>query len=334
MAASSQRAGSLSRMGRLPTQTFRSGRNHESSEPISRAETTSSSTSIGLAAWDSHGAAVRRSRPSWQDDVDKHPTTFQIVRQDSGYESGPSAPRNSTSSRRRRNPSKSSSSPSRSDQAQHRPSLQRSGTGTTSTRTPGRSSLNINRPSFLTPQQQSNLERKNSYFQFPAPELENLEQDDDQPPRPSVDLAPVILKVNTANLNPESNLSADSSPPKHRAWPNSPVSPRTIPPPTTTHYWTSDRTRQLEYAAIDAARKGVRGWIMRHVVPDYLVPRHHRRAGTFEDDGGSVRRYRIDLEIESPEESVPPSPVGEKLTGFRARGAKKSWWSKLKGCNA
>lgn len=174
------------------------------------------------------------------------------------------------------------------------------------------------------------MARKNSYFQFPAPEIE---QEDDQAPRPSVDLAPVILKVNTANLNPESDQAPDTSPPSttHRAWSSFSVSPSGVPPPTTTHYWTSDRTRQLEYAAIDAASKGVRGWIMRNVVPDCLVPRNNRRAG-FEDDGGSVRRYRIELEVECPEDSVPPSPVGEQLKGFRARGAKTSWWARLKGC--
>ncbi|PSR84044.1 hypothetical protein BD289DRAFT_334920, partial [Coniella lustricola] len=68
-------------------------------------------------------------------------------------------------------------------------------------------------------------------------------------------------------------------------------------PPQTTHYWTSDRTRRLEYAAIDAASRGVRGWIMRNVVPDCFVPKDARRV-CFDDDSGSVRRYRLDLEVE------------------------------------
>jgi hypothetical protein len=38
-------------------------------------------------------------------------------------------------------------------------------------------------------------------------------------------------------------------------------------PPQTTHYWTSDSTRRLEYAAIDAASRGVKGWVRRHLVP-------------------------------------------------------------------
>ncbi|CRK12127.1 hypothetical protein BN1723_009613 [Verticillium longisporum] len=32
------------------------------------------------------------------------------------------------------------------------------------------------------------------------------------------------------------------------------------PPPQPTHYWTSDQTRRLEYAAIDAAHQGIKGW--------------------------------------------------------------------------
>ncbi|KAJ4417138.1 hypothetical protein N0V82_006338 [Gnomoniopsis sp. IMI 355080] len=251
-----------------------------------------------------------------------------MVRQDSGYESG-TPTRTSGSVKRHRTSSKQpSSSPSRSAKAAKRPGLRRSAASNPVSHMPGRSSLTMNRPTFLTPQQQENLSRKNSYFQFPTPE--NLEQEQDQSARPSVDLAPVILKVNTANLNTNANESPDPAVSRNRAWSNSPVTPFAVPPPTT-HYWTSDRTRQLEYAAIDAASKGVRGWIMRNVVPDCFVPRNTRRAG-FDDDGGSVRRYRIDLEIECPGESVPPSPVGEKLTGFRARGAKRSWWSTLRGC--
>jgi hypothetical protein len=69
------------------------------------------------------------------------------------------------------------------------------------------------------------------------------------------------------------------------------------PPPATTHYWTSDATRRLEYAAIDAASRGVKGWVLRHVVPDCFVPRSSssRRHVGFDDDCGSVRRYRLDL---------------------------------------
>ncbi|KAL7622626.1 hypothetical protein AAE478_008139 [Parahypoxylon ruwenzoriense] len=73
------------------------------------------------------------------------------------------------------------------------------------------------------------------------------------------------------------------------------------PPPQTTHYWLSDHTRRLEYAAIDAASTGVKGWFMKHVIPDCLVPKSNRRIG-FDDDTGSVRRYRLELECEETEE--------------------------------
>ncbi|KAI0097028.1 hypothetical protein F4776DRAFT_554165 [Hypoxylon sp. NC0597] len=84
------------------------------------------------------------------------------------------------------------------------------------------------------------------------------------------------------------------------------------PPPQTTHYWTSDHTRRLEYAAIDAASRGVKGWFMKHVVPDCFVPKASRRVG-FDDDSGSVRRYRLELDGDE---------TGEK----GGNGGKKMGW--------
>lgn len=63
------------------------------------------------------------------------------------------------------------------------------------------------------------------------------------------------------------------------------------PLPQTTHYWTSDSTRRLEYAAIDEASRGVKGWVRKHLVPECFGDRHVH----FDDDSGSVRRYRLDL---------------------------------------
>ncbi|KAM0254501.1 hypothetical protein ACHAQJ_006720 [Trichoderma viride] len=74
--------------------------------------------------------------------------------------------------------------------------------------------------------------------------------------------------------------------------------PNTCVPPQTTHYWTSDRTRRMEYAAIDAASKGVKGWIRRNLLPDCFASKRHV---AFDDDSGSVRRYRLDLEDEQDE---------------------------------
>lgn len=279
-------------------------------------------------------APVRRLRSFARDDVDKRPSSFQMVRQDSGYESGATPQHTSSASKKRRSSSKpTSQSPSR---VRQRPPLRHTGGGKSGgpiSHMPARSSLAISRPGSLA--QPQHLNRKHSYFQFPSPE--NLDGQEHQSPstRPSVDLAPVILKVNTANAS----ASADSGSHEHTpdplssqrpAYPSSPISPCAVPPQTT-HYWTSDRTRRLEYAAIDAASRGVRGWVMRNMVPECFVPRENRRVG-FDDDSGSVRRYRLDLEIECPEDAVPPSPVGEKPRGFRARGAKTSWWSRLRGC--
>lgn len=70
------------------------------------------------------------------------------------------------------------------------------------------------------------------------------------------------------------------------------------PPPTTIQYWTSDSTRRLEYAAIDAASKGVRGFVMK-LIPDCFLPSSTKanrfHDGVDDDDVGSVRRYRLDL---------------------------------------
>ncbi|KAI0017965.1 hypothetical protein F4780DRAFT_781817 [Xylariomycetidae sp. FL0641] len=85
------------------------------------------------------------------------------------------------------------------------------------------------------------------------------------------------------------------------------------PPPQTTHYWTSDTTRRLEYAAIDAASRGFKGWMRRHVIPDCFMPKENRRL-TFDDDTGSVRRYRLELDCEdSPEKE---GGAGSKKLGW------------------
>ncbi|KAL2113242.1 hypothetical protein VUR80DRAFT_4949 [Thermomyces stellatus] len=69
---------------------------------------------------------------------------------------------------------------------------------------------------------------------------------------------------------------------------------RAMPPPTT-QYWTSDQTRRLEYAAIDAARRGIRGWARRNLVPRCMTAKDGGHLD-FDDDTGSVRRYRLDID--------------------------------------
>lgn len=298
---------------------------------------------------------VRRQRTSRRDDFDKNPASFQMVRQDSGYESS-TPTRNSQSSKRHRHPShtKSASSPprtesqSRTSMSQKRPALRRSRPISNMPR----SSMTASRsPPRSNPQQQPQHNDPYSYFQFPSPEqldqpeeYQQQQQQQQEPQGPNSDIAPVSIHLDTLNTEhhqsekpkPSSSSSAaqQHSEPPYYPRSETPLSPF---PPQTTHYWTSDRTRRLEYAAIDAASRGVRGWVMRNCVPECFVPRERRRV-CFDDDSGSVRRYRLDLEIECPEDSVPPSPVGEKPRGFRARtggggggGGGRGLWAKLRG---
>ena len=90
------------------------------------------------------------------------------------------------------------------------------------------------------------------------------------------------------------------------------------PPPATVHYWTSDSTRRLEYAAIDAANRGVRGFFIK-LVPDCIISPGSRRTKFHSDDAdsdaGSVRRYRLVL----PEEKA----VSEAEDEGRGREGKK-----------
>lgn len=296
---------------------------------------------------------VRRQRTSRRDDFDKNPASFQMVRQDSGYESS-TPTRTSQSSKRHRHSShtKSASSPPRTESqprtstSQKRPALRRSRPISNMPR----SSMTASRsPPRSNPQQSPQYNDPYSYFQFPSPEqLDQPEQEQDQPQEPqqqqpknpNSDIAPVSLHLDTLTSishqseKPTSSSSATkphpSSTTQYTTGAETPLSPL---PPQTTHYWTSDRTRRLEYAAIDAASRGVRGWVMRNCVPECFVPKERRRV-CFDDDTGSVRRYRLDLEIECPEDSVPPSPVGEKPRGFRARhhhGGGRGLWARLRG---
>lgn len=308
-------------------------------------------TSTARAPMPVETPVVRRQRTSRRDDFDKNPASFQMVRQDSGYESS-TPTRNSQSSKRYRHSShtKSASSPprtesqSRASTSQKRPALRRSRPISNMPR----SSMTTSRsPPRSNPQQQPQHNDPYSYFQFPSPEqLDQPEQEPQlqlpqQQEDPNSDIAPVSLHLDTLSINQQSEKPTSSHShiatvhPGTEYIPGAETTPLTpLPPPQTTHYWTSDRTRRLEYAAIDAASRGVRGWVMRNCVPECFVPKERRRV-CFDDDSGSVRRYRLDLEIECPEDSVPPSPVGEKPRGFRARrsggGGGRGLWAKLRG---
>lgn len=226
----------------------------------------------------------------------------QMRRQDSGYES--LSPRQSQSRSRRRTSSTLSSSPPAS-RHRKRPSIRRAAQSGPVTHLPRPSvqAMYHTRSHQAYPHPHSN-----SFFHFPEPAT-----------RASADGTAAL--VGDLDLGHGYDLvyddhdeltttAAAEAPPSHPT-----------PPPQTTHYWTSDRTRRLEYAAIDAASRGVRGWVMRHMVPECFVPRERRRV-CFDDDAGSVRRYRLELECEESAEKE-----GFGCGGSGTGKQRKVWWS-------
>ncbi|KAK4449618.1 hypothetical protein QBC34DRAFT_86787 [Podospora aff. communis PSN243] len=212
------------------------------------------------------------------------PRPQEMRRQDSGYESLDR--RDSQSQRRSSTVSVTSSSTKR---RRPRPSTQRSSRSGPVSHLPRSSRLSIS-PTRACRSRQSNAQQPLTFFHFPHFTTSE----------PDLDEAVSGLDGRERGRSSMSHFS--------------PVRAETYPPPPqTTHYWTSDRTRRLEYAAIDAASRGVRGWVMRHVVPDCFVPKSKRRVG-FEDDRGSVVRYR--LELDEGDEGV------EKRDSKRRKG----WW--------
>ncbi|KAK0616779.1 hypothetical protein B0T14DRAFT_433378 [Immersiella caudata] len=213
----------------------------------------------------------------------EHPGAQEMRRQDSGYESLDR--RDSQSQRRSSTVSVTSSTKRR----RTRPSTQRSSRSGPVSYMPRHSRLSAS-PTRACRSRQSNTQQPLAFFHFPH--------------------------FTTSEPDLDEGVSGLGGSERGRASMSSfaPVRAETYPPPPqTTHYWTSDRTRRLEYAAIDAASRGVRGWVMRHVVPDCFVPKSKRRVG-FEDDRGSVVRYR--LELDEGEEDV------EKRDSKRRKG----WW--------
>lgn len=96
------------------------------------------------------------------------------------------------------------------------------------------------------------------------------------------------------------------------------------PPPATCQYWTSEANRRLEYAAIDAASRGVRGFFIK-LVPDCILPPSSRRTrfhSDTESDAGSVRRYRLSL----PEEKTGAGRPGmlKRWTSFGRRTSERA----------
>ncbi|KAI8958842.1 hypothetical protein F5Y11DRAFT_27423 [Daldinia sp. FL1419] len=196
-----------------------------------------------------------------------------IIRHDSGYESiSPRSTSIESRSAQRRNSTMSTSSTQ--TRPRTRPSVRRAVKSTSTSHLKHKSSQPSH--SVQLPQQQT------TYYYFPPPES---------------------LSGGVGEEEEEEEAAAAAAHDAELSYP---------PPPQTTHYWTSDHTRRLEYAAIDAASRGVKGWIMKHIVPDCFVSKANRRVG-FDDDTGSVRRYRLELDCDE---------AGEK----EGSGGKKMGW--------
>jgi hypothetical protein len=236
-------------------------------------------------------------------EIQEGPNRKLISRQDSGYESASaytSSRSGASQSSRRQSAASTTTATSRSgnvmqtqSRSQKRPALHRAVKSTPISRVHTGQSMNLQPISSYNshhqPQQYSN-----TYYYFPPPEV-----------------------ISGAAVE-----EADES--QHRSQGNTPYHP---PPPQTTHYWMSDHTRRLEYAAIDAASRGVKGWIMRHVVPDCFVPKDNRRL-RFDDDTGSVRRYRLDIDdvgLECDDLSRKGGDCDRNEKGSGKKGKKFRW---------
>ena len=249
----------------------------------------------------------------------------EMRRQDSGYES--IAPQESLSSRQRTSSSNSLSSSTR--QRRTRPPNHRSPKSGPVSHRPRNGRHSVSPPgssrSLASQPQQQHHQQPVTYFHFP-----HFTSSD--PTLVETDAAAATRQQQQQQQQQQQHQKTAgktdfASTPSFALALEAPAYPAYPLPPQTTHYWTSDRTRRLEYAAIDAASNGVRGWVMRHVVPDCFVPQSKRRVG-FEDDRGSVVRYRLELDDSPREEGgavVGGGGGGEKLDEVRGRGW-RGWW--------
>ncbi|KAK7942584.1 uncharacterized protein PG986_011697 [Apiospora aurea] len=203
---------------------------------------------------------IQTKPPSTWKNIPFNPSPMR--RQDSGYESIPSGSKSESSHGCSRRTSTTSSSTS-SSRPRTRPSIHRAYRSAPSSHKGYSSANQLSRPGSQQQQQQVPV----AYYHFPSPEVCVVGQNHD----------------GESDEDDDDDMDDDDN---ELAYP---------PPPQTTHYWTSDHTRRLEYAAIDAASQGVKGWMLRHVVPDCFIPKENRRL-RFDDDTGSVRRYRLELD--------------------------------------
>ena len=212
---------------------------------------------------------------------------MRLQRHDSGYESLPSASRSNTNRSSKEPRASTTSVHSAQAKKRSRPSMRRAARS---------------HPSPRNGQQQSTAgatAASSVYLYHPLP------------------LGDSFYHFPALDAFPGSHHEEDDSETQERSYP---------PPPQTTHYWTSDHTRRLEYAAIDAASRGVKGWFLKHVVPDCFVPKENRRVG-FDDDSGSVRRYRLELDCDEVDEKGDSDDGSSNDDGTKqAAGGKKMGW--------
>ncbi|PMD60127.1 uncharacterized protein K444DRAFT_643127 [Hyaloscypha bicolor E] len=241
--------------------TFHSAQDHPQSSHMEMRPLSSSQTASSQTP-----SSPTKSTPVSSQKLD----AIKMSRQDSGYQE--SSPRTSTSSRHSSHASSRPSKPKRRSTTESKSSSSRPNAKRAS-----RSSMNAAQIRTSTSGSRPSLSSRHT-SPFPHTDIQNIHQ----PYKFFQFPAPV--------------LAADPTPP-----PDPPQSPHPPPPPATTQYWTSDQTRRLEYAAIDAAGKGVRGFFIR-LVPDCILPPTSRRTRFCEQggedgasDAGSVRRYRLCL---------------------------------------
>ena len=90
--------------------------------------------------------------------------------------------------------------------------------------------------------------------------------------------------------------------------------------PATVQYWTSPETRRREYAAIDAASRGIKGFALR-VLPDCMVPKEFKVIGFSqrEESTNSTGEVGEELRDRGRRPSTVKGSIGRKV-GKRGRG--------------
>jgi hypothetical protein len=226
-------------------------------------------------------------------------TSTTMSRTDSGYEAGHERRSMSSSSSRSRRPRQSISS------ASGRPNTKRSSRSaicTSTHRTTARPAIQSRYSASRVHEQTHSPTETYQFFQFPS-------------------------------LAASASTASESRPQSHDC-PATSTQPH--PPPATVHYFLLPETRQLEYAAIDAASRGVRGFITK-LIPNCILPSEYRRTkfhngDDADSDVGSVRRYRLDFP--NPEKGLASSAEGAQRAGpneGRPRNAQPGLWKRMMG---